>query len=72
MSDIRELSFNDTNSSTKSLGEQTSERIVRLIIDNDWKSGDKLPNEYNLASSLNVGRSTIREAIKALVFTECF
>ncbi|NRV29754.1 hypothetical protein DY058_000984 [Clostridium beijerinckii] len=35
MSDIRELSFNDTNSSTKSLGEQTSERIVRLIIDND-------------------------------------
>ncbi len=67
MSDIREVGVNDTNSSTKLLGEQTSERIVKLIIDNEWKAGDKLPNEYDLASSLNVGRSTIREAIKALV-----
>lgn len=55
------------NTSSKPLGEQTSERIVELIINNDWQIGDKLPNEYELADMLSVGRSTIREAIKALV-----
>jgi len=68
MSDIKELNFNNNiNNSTKSLGEQISERIIQLIMDNEWKAGDKLPNEYELADKLNVGRSTIREAIKALV-----
>lgn len=58
---------NNINNSVKLLGEQTSERIIQLIIDNGWEAGDKLPNEYELANMLNVGRSTIREAIKALV-----
>lgn len=31
------------------------------------KAGDKLPNEYDLARELGVGRSTVREAIKRLV-----
>lgn len=66
MADNKEVDNNIINSS-KPLGEQTSERIIQLIIENDWKSGDKLPNEYELANMLNVGRSTIREAIKALV-----
>ena len=61
------LDNKELNNSTKSLGEQTSERIIQLIIDNDWTVGDKLPNEYDLADMLEVGRSTIREAIKALV-----
>lgn len=55
-----------SNSSAKSLGDQVSEQIIQLIIENDWKSGDKLPNEYELAEMLKVGRSTIREAIRAL------
>ena len=59
--------FDNINNSTKSLGDQTSERIIQLIMDNQWSSGDKLPNEYDLAEMLEVGRSTIREAIKALV-----
>lgn len=59
--------INNVNKSTKSLVEQTSERIIQLIIDNDWSVGDKLPNEYELAEKLEVGRSTLREAIKALV-----
>ncbi|MDR3595893.1 FadR/GntR family transcriptional regulator [Clostridium sp.] len=65
MLDNKEI--NNINNSTKSLGEQTSERIIQLITDNDWSIGDKLPNEYDLAEMLEVGRSTIREAIKALV-----
>ena len=52
---------------TKSLGEVTSEKIIKLIVNNNLKIGDKLPNEYELADKLGVGRSTIREAIKALV-----
>jgi len=68
MSDIKDLNFNNNiNNSAKSLVEQISERIIQLIMDNDWQIGDKLPNEYDLADMLNVGRSTIREAIKALV-----
>lgn len=68
MSDIKDLNFNNNiNNSAKPLVEQISERIIQLIMDNDWQVGDKLPNEYDLADMLNVGRSTIREAIKALV-----
>lgn len=57
---------NVQNDSSKSLGEIASEKIIKLIIDNNWNVGDKLPNEYELAEQLNVGRSTIREAIKSL------
>ncbi len=67
MSENNGVDNNIISNSAKSLGEQTSERIIQLIIENDWKIGDKLPNEYELADMLNVGRSTIREAIKALV-----
>lgn len=52
---------------SKLLGDQAAEQIIQLIIDNDGKPGDKIPNEYELAEKLNVSRSTIREAIKALV-----
>lgn len=51
----------------KPLGEIASEKIIQLIVDNNLKIGDKLPNEYELADRLGVGRSTIREAIKALI-----
>ncbi len=52
---------------SKLLGDQAAEQIIQLIIDKDSKPGDKMPNEYELAEQLNVSRSTIREAIKALV-----
>ena len=51
----------------KSLGEQVSEQITKLIIENHWDVGDRLPSEYELARMLGVGRSTVREAIRALV-----
>ncbi len=51
----------------KSLVDQTVERIVYYIEKHNMVVGDKLPNEYTLASQLEVGRSTLREAIKVLV-----
>lgn len=50
------------------LGEQVALQIARMISDNHWKPGDKLPPEMELCSSLGVGRSTLREALKSLAF----
>jgi GntR family transcriptional repressor for pyruvate dehydrogenase complex len=41
-------------------------QINGMIIDGNLKPGDKLPAERELASSLKVGRATVREALKAL------
>lgn len=38
-----------------------------MIVIQELKPGEKLPNEIDLAEELNVSRSTIREAIKILV-----
>lgn len=51
----------------KSLVEMVSESIVNIIRENELRPGDRLPNEFELAEKLNVGRSTVREGIKALV-----
>lgn len=49
------------------LVEKTAEGIVKYIRDHELETGDKLPNEYELAEQLSVGRSTIREAVRSLV-----
>ncbi|MDO4175738.1 MAG: FadR/GntR family transcriptional regulator [Eubacteriales bacterium] len=51
----------------KLLTDRVADEIVKNIIGKDLKAGDKLPNEFELASMLGVGRSTVREAIKTLV-----
>lgn len=54
-------------STRQSLPNQVADQINRLIIERRLEIGEKIPNEYELAQQLNVGRSTIREAIKLLV-----
>lgn len=54
-------------SGKKLLGEQVEEQILEYIFDKPLEIGDKLPNEFELADIFQVGRSTIREAVKGLV-----
>ena len=54
-------------SSSKSLPERVADQINQLIIDRHMECGDKLPNEFELAQQLNVGRGSVREAVKLLV-----
>ena len=41
-------------------------RLVDLILDENLKSGDRLPSERALTHMLQVGRTTLREAMKVL------
>lgn len=59
--------FENIQEAGASLPERVAEQISQIIIDQHLTSEDKLPNEFELASQLNVGRGTIREAIKLLI-----
>lgn len=51
----------------RSLSEITADNILEIVTGKDFEIGSKIPNEFELAKSLGVGRSTVREAIKLLV-----
>lgn len=51
----------------KPLAEIVADQLIIFIEQQQLKSGDKLPSEAELSSSLGVGRNTIREAIKILI-----
>ena len=53
---------------SKSLPEQAVEKVKQYISDHGLVAGDKMPNEFQMAEICEVGRSTIREAIKILTF----
>ncbi|MFE2410778.1 FadR/GntR family transcriptional regulator [Kitasatospora sp. NPDC059408] len=48
------------------LAEQAAARIEEQITSGHWPVGGKLPGEVALAKELGVGRSTVREALRAL------
>ncbi|MCI3273239.1 FadR/GntR family transcriptional regulator [Streptomyces cylindrosporus] len=48
------------------LVEQAAERLRAHIADGHWPVGTRLPGETTLAKELGVGRSTVREALRAL------
>jgi GntR family transcriptional repressor for pyruvate dehydrogenase complex len=50
----------------ETLLDSVAKRMIQLLMDNHYKAGEQLPSEHELASQFNVGRGTIREAIKAL------
>lgn len=49
------------------LSERVAEDIRQMILTRNLQPGDKLLNEIEMTHSLNVSRSTLREAIKTLV-----
>ena len=50
----------------KSRVDFVADQLIQIIITDKLQAGDKLPNEFELAKLLNVGRGTIREAMKKL------
>jgi DNA-binding FadR family transcriptional regulator len=59
--------FKNVKTAHASLPERVADQIIQLITEKQLLIGSKLPNEFELAESLNVGRGTIREAVKLLV-----
>ena len=51
----------------KLLAPQVEEELMNYILHEPVGIGEKIPNEYELASRFGVGRSTIREVVKSLV-----
>ena len=54
------------NNNIKSRVDFVAKQLIEIIINNELQAGDRLPNEFELAKLLNVGRGTIREAMKKL------
>ena len=50
-----------------SVTETVSESIVEMVRDGRIKPGERLPSEHELMGQLNVGRSSLREAVRGLV-----
>lgn len=51
----------------KQLADQIAEDLQERILKGEWRQGEKLPTEFELIELLNVGRGTVREAVKILV-----
>lgn len=48
------------------VGEQVFMQLKKMLIDGEWKQGDKLPSENALADLLGVSRITVRQALQKL------
>jgi|LGVE01.1.fsa_nt_gb GntR family transcriptional repressor for pyruvate dehydrogenase complex len=46
--------------------EEVLHEIIKLIKEESWKSGEKIPGEIALAEAFDVSRNSVREALKAL------
>jgi len=54
--------------SRTTLSEQVAVQLAAEVAAKRWQPGDKLPSEAELCRAFNVGRSTLREALKSLAF----
>lgn len=53
---------------TSSVVQQVIDTLTAAMINKELRPGDKIPTELELSESLGVGRLSIREAIKVLVY----
>lgn len=56
----------NSESDEKNLPQKISEDIIDFILNQHLQPGDKLPNEAILSKQLDIGRSSLREAMKLL------
>jgi len=52
--------------SRNTLAESVAEQLIALILEGHFKPGDRLPSQQELSEKLQVGRSTVREALGSL------
>lgn len=50
----------------RNVAKQVSDILAKQIVDGDYKLGDYLPTEEVLCTTFNIGRSSVREALKSL------
>lgn len=61
--------MNGENYKMKNLSHKTAETLKKMIVDEHiYNYGEKLPNENELSQKLGISRTTLREAIKTLIF----
>lgn len=48
------------------LSEEIADRLIKSILDGDYRFGERLPPERDIAKFLDVGRPSVREAIRIL------
>lgn len=60
------MSREPENRTKQTLAEQVAEQILNEIMEKGLEVGAKIPNEFELAEEIGVGRGTIREAVKIL------
>ena len=51
----------------RTLGQKTEDRLMKYILNKPVKIGERIPTEGELTELFEVGRSTVREAVKGLV-----
>lgn len=51
----------------RTLGQKTEDRLMKYILDKPVKIGETTPTEGELTELFEVGRSTVRKAVKGLV-----
>lgn len=52
--------------SKQSLADELAVQIKQLIVDENYRTGDRLPSIRDMAKSLDVGHPTVREALRKL------
>ncbi|MEA4854402.1 MAG: GntR family transcriptional regulator [Christensenella sp.] len=60
--------FQNKKIKSSSVVQQIIDALTQAMIDKELRPGDKIPTELELSESLGVGRLSVREAIKVLVY----